>query len=291
MLTRLRATRLNAEGSTKHDAGDIAGAEASYRAAMALAPDWVAPAYNLGLLLKYQARWDASFECNAIAVRLDPANEGAQWNLGIAATALGRWAEARAAWTACGIEVPAGDGPPEFNWGMTPVRLNPETDGEVVWSQRLDPARARLLSIPLPESPFRWGDIVLTDGAEEGQRILDGRVYPVFNVLDRLVASPARTFIIELATGDADAISALQDIADEEGGAAEDWRRTTHRICRACSLGLPDGHVHEDDEDPSLHCGLAAPSDADAERIITRWMASHPMADVVRWYAAPAQGC
>ena len=40
------------------------------------------------------------------AAKLDPADEAAWWNTGIAATALGEWATARLAWQAFGIELP-----------------------------------------------------------------------------------------------------------------------------------------------------------------------------------------
>jgi hypothetical protein len=52
---------------------------------------------------------------------------------------------------------------------MTPpvtacVRLNPQSSGEVVCGERLDPARLLILSVPLPESRHRFYDIVLNDG-------------------------------------------------------------------------------------------------------------------------------
>src|SRR5262245_26459822 len=124
------AVELNERGMALREAGDLIGAEAAYRAAIAEAPDWPAPVYNLGLLCKYESRWQESFDYNRQAAELQPDDEASWWNLGIAATALSNWPEARRAWAACGIEVPSGDGPPEFDWGQTPVRLNPETDGE-----------------------------------------------------------------------------------------------------------------------------------------------------------------
>ena len=219
--------------------GDVTGAETAYRAAAEAAPGWSVPAYNLGLLCKYQSRWDESFAFNRLAASLDPDDEAANWNWGIAATALGRWDDARAAWSACGMHPPAGDGPPDFGWGKTPVRLNPDDLGEVVWSQRLDPARARLISIPLPASTYWWGDIVLTDGAQEGERISDGRRYPVFNTLARLVPSQFATFIVELATSDESVIELLENIAEEEGGAAENWGAQPRSSAARAAMDFP----------------------------------------------------
>src|SRR5215213_4307529 len=152
------AEQLNNEGQQLRDDGDVAGAEAAYRAAASAAPEWSAPVYNLGLLYKYEGRWHESLLFNQQAATLAPDDEASWWNLGIAATALGDWNEARRAWTACGIEVPLGDGAPEFDWGSTPVRLDPNGEAEVVWARRIDPARARIVSVPLPTSPFHWGD-------------------------------------------------------------------------------------------------------------------------------------
>lgn len=281
------AVAFNEKGQELRDAGDVAGAEAAYRAAIAAAPGWPAPIYNLGLLYKYERLWQESLEYNSRAAELQPDDQASWWNLGIAATALSNWAEARRAWAACGIEVPAGDGPPELNWGRTPVRLNPNTEGEVVWARRLDPARARIENVPLPLSGFHWGDIVLTDGAVEGERVVNGRTFPVFNVLQLWRASNFRTFIMELATTDAAAVAALERCAHEHGGAAEDWGTCTSILCRDCSYGRPHEHVDAASNPAHPHCGLAARDHAHADEIIAAWLASSPSADLTIWYEAP----
>ena len=280
------AEQLNEQGRKLSDEGDVAGAEAAYLAAIAAAPDWSAPHYNLALLYKYEGRWRESLAYNQRSAQLDPDDEGSWWNLGIAATALGDWAEARRAWTACGIDCPPGDGAPEFNWAASPVRLDPDGQGEVVWARRLDPARARIENVPLPTSPFRWGDVVLTDGAPDGQRIVEGRVYSVFNVLQRLAPSGFRTFVIEIATSQQDALDALEAYASGLGGAAEGWGTSTRILCAECSRGLP--HEHDDDGAPAHpHWGLAARDHDHAEEIVSKWLADTPSADLTVWYEAP----
>jgi hypothetical protein len=282
------AVDFNERGMALRDAGDAVGVEAAYRSAIAAAPDWPAPIYNLGLLCKYEGRWEESFAHNKRAAELQPDDEASWWNLGIAATALGDWEAARRAWAACGIEVPPGSGPPQFNWGRTPVRLNPDTDGEVVWAQRIDPARARIINVPLPTSGFRWSDVVLTDGAVEGERVVDGHAYPVFNVLQRLEVSPFRTFIIELATMSDNAVTALEECATERGAAAEDWGSCTSILCRDCSYGRPHQHTGSESNAAHPHCGLAARDHAHADEIISAWLATEPTADLTVWYEAPA---
>ena len=94
-------------------AGDSAAAEAAFLRAAELAPQWSVPWYELGLLCKYQCRWEESWRYNAQATRLDASDQSAWWNLGIAATALRDWGAARAAWGQCGIPLPPGDGAPD----------------------------------------------------------------------------------------------------------------------------------------------------------------------------------
>jgi hypothetical protein len=278
------AERLNEEGRACDDAGDVEGAERAYRSALALAPDWFAPAYNLGLIYKYQGRWAESLQLNLRAAELAPDHQGSWWNGGIAATALGQWAEARRCWAGCGIPDPGGEDPPDYRIGRCAFRLNPNGEGEVVWGRRIDPARARLLSIPLPKSNFRWSDIVLHDGAPEGYRIVNGVKCPVFNVLQRLMPSGMRTFIIELASVDGEALASLETIATEMGGAAEDWGTSTYVLCRECSLGVPHDHPDEDAAPAHPHCGLAAPGPEIARAIIDRWLETNTIADLVTWY-------
>jgi hypothetical protein len=282
------AAQLNDRGMRLLDDGDNTGAEAAYRAAMTAAPDWSAPAYNLGLLCKYEGRWEESLAFNRQATALAPDNQAGWWNLGIAATALADWPEARRAWTACGIEVPAGEGPPEFNWGRTPVRLDPDGEAEVVWTRRLDPARARIITVPLPSSTFHWGDLVLIDGAVEGERVVDGRTYPVFNALQLLSASGFRTFVIELATTDAEALAALEERAAERGAAAENWGTFTSILCHDCSHGRPHEHAPGSAVPAHPHCGLAARDHSHADEIIAAWLASTPGSDLTVWYEAPS---
>jgi tetratricopeptide (TPR) repeat protein len=280
------AERLVAEGLALEDEGDAVKAEEAYRAATAENPAWSVPHYNLGLLCKYQLRWQESLEFNRTAAALAPEDEAAWWNLGIAATALGNWSEARRAWKACGLEPPPGDGAPDFGFGPTPVRLDPNGDAEVIWTERIDPARARIVSIPLPWSAHNFGDIVLTDGAAEGDRMVGDQQYPVFNALALLSASPLKKYVIELATADPAVVEVLVNAADELNGAAEDWGRSTNILCAECSRGTPHEHPSGSNSPAHPHCGLAASDDRHAEAIIRAWLDREPKADLVRWYDA-----
>jgi hypothetical protein len=128
---------------------------------------------------------------------------------------------------------------------------------------------------------------VLIDGAAEGERVVGNRTYPVFNVLQRLVAAPYRTFVIELATSDLTVVSVLEECADQAGGAAEDWGTTTRILCHACSVGIVHQHVEGDAGPAHPHCGLASRDNDHAHTIISAWLAKAPRADMIVWFEAP----
>lgn len=249
----------------------------AFQRAAAAAPAWGAPWYNLGLMYKTQRCWAESAACNRRATDLDPRNEAAWWNLGIAATALGDWRLARAAWRGFGVEMPDGDGPLELDYGPVPVRLRPEDDGEVVWADRLDPARAVIRSVPFPGSGFREGDIVLHDGEPQGTRQYAGDEYDVFDVLEVLRPSSRQTYVAWITAYDAAAVDALDRTAASSGAAVEDWTRTVHQVCHRCG-GRP--HTHElwnaAGWNPERHVGISAESLECASAVLLEWVSAGP---------------
>ena len=279
---------LVANGLELEERGDYAAAEAAYKRAIEKSPQWTVPYFNLGLLCKWQRRWQESLAMNQQVVRYEPRDTGAWWNLGIAATALANWQEARRAWQACGLSSPPGEGPPEFNFGTTPIRLDPDGVGEVVWAERLDPARSRIVSVPLPTTDYNHGDVLLIDGAPDGHRVVNGKEIPVFNALARLSRSPLRKFVVELATVSADSVDALAHHAEVLGSAAEYWGQSTRILCAECSRGVPHWHDDENTAPAHPHCGLAATDSARVEEIIMAWLANVPGLDVIRWFEVPA---
>jgi hypothetical protein len=252
MLRRSRAEAVNARASRLEERGKREEAIRLYQEAVALAPRWAAPLYNLGLLFKNARQWEESLKYNQQATRIDPNHQPAWWNLGIAATALGRWDVARSAWRGFGVTVPDGDGPVDLPCGFGPIRLNPEGDAEVVWAERIDPARAVLASIPFPESGHRWGDVVLNDGAPVGYRQYHGEEFPVLNALELLERSAFATHVARVQMPNNRAyVENLVNTAADKGGCAEDWSTSTRILCKACSEGRPH----------ATHDTLAAPKD------------------------------
>ena len=219
----------------------------NYLRAAALDYDNPSCYYNIGLIYKYKNNWEESFKFNKIAYDIDPDDEACRWNYAIAATALRNWAAARKAWSDNGLKIEGDIGPIEMDFGVTPVRLNPEGDAEVVWAKRIDPVRATITSIPMHESGFHYLDIVLNDGAPVGTRVVDDNEYSVFNVLELFEPSKYLTFVSEVELKDQATSERLIEILEEENIVNEDWTDNFRILCKACSEGTP--HEHKEGEE------------------------------------------
>ncbi len=222
-----------------------------------LRPDSAAAWWHQGVVQKHVGQWRACLDACDRAIALAPDDSaGPRWNAGIAATALGDWPRARAAWRAYGIDVPPGEGPLTMKLGVVCVRVAPSERAEVVWCARFDPCRARVLSVPQPASGRRFGDIVLHDGERRGSRALDGRDVPVFDELMVLEPSSYRTWIVDVICADPAALAALVARFDDVDGTIEDWTDSLQVLCAACSLGTP--HAHDPDDEPGGEVGDGA---------------------------------
>lgn len=271
------AQQLHEDAYAAMERGDLHEAVRGFSALVALAPERPGYHYMLGLAHKYLREWPASLRHNLRAIELDDApNEGARWNAGIAATALGDWAEARRQWTACGIAVPEGDGPIDGDFGVAVVRLHPWSGGETLWMRRIDPVRARLLNVPLPESGHCFGDIVLHDGAATGTRRSGERDVPVFNALERLQPSDFQTFVAFVRCDDQAALDDLLDASAPGLGYLEDWTTGMVNYCMRCSYGTPHSHADASDPaewDPDHTIGIAAQSRRTVDTLLNAWTA------------------
>lgn len=254
---------------------DLESAMPLYERALTLDPDRAATHYNIGLVHKYRGAWAESLHHNRRASDLRADDEAANWNMGIAATALRDWAAAREAWRRVGLQIPDGDGPIEGDFGITPVRLNPDDNGEVVWGMRIDPVRVVLGNIPFAGSGFRAGDIVLHDGAPVGERQSNGRTYSVFNVLELFESSANSTYEAEVRARDAADLEALTAALDEAQVDHEVWTANVRMLCRQCSEGTPHEHASEDGKLPAwpeTHViGISTTSPEVAQKVLVRW--------------------
>lgn len=230
--------------------------------------------FDYGLAAKRAHDWKTSIDANLKALELgsEPGNP-AWWNLGIAATAVRDWDLARKAWRGYGVEIVDGTGPIECWYDLTPVRL---PHGEIVWGPRIDPARVIVRNIPLPGSEYRWGDIVLHDGAPTGEREVEGIRHAVFDVLERWSPSEIPTLTCTIrCVGDEDA-TALIDLLDSRGFSAEDWTKNVRNLCKQCSEGLPAPHSHPKlTDNAERDYGIASPIGL-AREILAHWQSEAP---------------
>lgn len=250
-----------------------------------------------GLHAKALGQWTVAAERTERAVALLDDEQRAQlggqnpaaWNLGIAATALGDWARARDAWREFGIPgVEEGEGPLEMDLGLVPIRVNPATPGlpfqtppnhgrtEVLWCRRLSPAHARVVSVPLPGSGHRHGDVLLHDGAPTGSRWLGEQELPVFDELERLHASDTPTWKVVVAAADAGTVDALIQAATAHGIGAESWTGLDVEGDAADELAATTASVPAD----AVVIGLAG-SEEDVVTFLREWAAAQEHAEVV----------
>lgn len=275
------AFRANERGIQLREGEEDDLALACYREAIRFRPDWSTPWYNIGLVHKYRCEWRESLEANLEAVRLDPSSEAAIWNAGIAATALGEWGHARSAWKQYGINIGEGEGPVDYPIGATPVRVAVDGEPEVVWTRRIDPARAVIESVPLAASGRRHGDLLLHDGAPNGYRKIGTREAAVFDELQVLKPSAYSTFeaYIEGAT-DTD-LDELRALCGADRVVLENWSETLHMLCKACSEGRPfidGGHNHDEPARPGepQRLAMAALEASQARRALDAWLGTKP---------------
>lgn len=217
------AHHVNELGRSLQDRGSYRLAGAFYAIATRLAPGWGAPWFNRGLMAKFAKHWPMSLRYTLRSTELDPEFSPGWWNLGIAATALGEWTIARRAWWRYGIEVPLGEGPIEMDLGLVPIRAAPEEAAEVLWCRRIDPARAVIRSVPLPQCGRGHGDVLLHDGEPKGYRMLGEREVPVFDELGLLERSPYRTFEATVIAPDLEAAAELESRGGDNGIVVENW--------------------------------------------------------------------
>jgi tetratricopeptide (TPR) repeat protein len=271
-MRRLFAGWFNDLGRRADDSGLSGLAARLYSLASRLDPKWSVPWYNLGLMSKYLGRWTESLSYNEQAAALAGDDEATWWNLGISATALRDWKTARRAWQEVGIELPESQG--ELAWTPVPacVRIDRQNSAEVVWGERIDPARIVVLNIPLPKSRHRFRDIVLHDGVANGNRMLDGVEIPVFDELELWQRSRFGTYQASIDVLSETEESMLKSMCNEQGIGIEDWS-TVRYICAECSRGNPGPHECKATNAPQKIYAFASESREGLQSVLEEWIA------------------
>jgi tetratricopeptide (TPR) repeat protein len=273
-LSREEAVALLERGEAAAEAHDWALAAACYEEFLADYPDsefspelW----FDAALYHKFLRNWDKAYELGkqAAARAGDGEGEPAYWNLGIAATMLRDWATARRAWAKFGIALAPGEGEIRDGFGMACVRLDPEGDAEVVWVLRICPTRGRVLSVPFTDR--RFGEIVVHDGAPNGERLVDGQAFPVFDELALWQASDTATWRAQVTAPEEADMRALSEAFTERDLAMEPVDSLKFH-CECCSEGSID--VERTAISGARDVLLAAPDEATARNVLDTWAAA-----------------
>jgi hypothetical protein len=229
--------------------------------------------FDAALAYKFARDWPRAYELGKRAAALSPRGEHdpAFWNLGIAATVLRDWATARDAWDGFGVGLPPGEGEIVEDLGPTCVRIQTAAGEEVVWANRLCPTRARVTNVPFHPSR-RFGEVVLHDGVPNGERVFDGRTFPVFDEIMLYAPSDTPTLSVLISSGEPSDTQALAaSFTDRDFGAEAASSRVN--LCKCCSEGTVE-------QVRSFGAGsqrmlLAAPQDA-AREVLDLWQAARP---------------
>jgi|JI10StandDraft_1071094.scaffolds.fasta_scaffold104527_3 tetratricopeptide (TPR) repeat protein len=168
-------------------------AEGAFAAAISLEPDNPNHRYNRGLFYKTRGRFEESVEDNRQALALGMQNDGAKWNVGIAATASAQGALALETFRGLGLKLelsPAGRAEGTFPTCMFRVAVRPvaERDSqqddpggeETVWLERIGAAHGIVRSVLTRDLGVDYGDVVVFDGAPIERHEVGGREVPVF---------------------------------------------------------------------------------------------------------------
>ena len=242
--------------------GDWAAAGPLLEQAAAEADDAEAAAlwFDAALAYKFLRDWPRAYELGLKAAALVErgAGEPAYWNLGIAATALREWETARDAWAAFGIELPPGDGDLRINFGMTPIRLEPDGAGEVVWAQRICPTRAIIRSIPMV-CDRGFGDVILHDGAPNGERTVGDRQYPVFDEIQVWQSADIPTWMVDISADAAGYERLVELFGTQEYGI--EASNNVKPVCSCCSKGSVEQHMEQAQTVDMLEFWVAAPEE------------------------------
>jgi len=140
-----------------------------------------------------------------------------------------------------------------------------------VYARRIDPVRARILNVPLPESGHRFGDILLHDGAPTGFRVdNDGSKVAVLNELERLTPSAFQTDVVFVSCVRRDDLQALLDLTAPGLAYAKDSTESVRYYCLRCSFGTPHRHdaPKAGDWQPDRNLGIAAQSRKSVEKLL-----------------------
>lgn len=253
-------------------AGDVYTAVKLYKKAIRLAPEMPDPYARLGAIYKKRAEWKPAvyYSEQALAVQAD--HPSAWRTLGVAATALKQWKAARRAWNRLGYDFREIDQALDLDLGGIAVCLNPVARPAIVWAKRLDPARAQLLSVPLPSSGRHFGDLVLIDNEAHGRQVIGNTRLPVYPELQLIRKSLFHTFPVLLPGATLEHTDVLSRLCREAGLGFDNWSRANHLFLPPDRADFPEYHHLPGPGDPASYTvALAARHSKTVVKMLKTW--------------------
>jgi len=257
-------------------AGDVYNAVKLHKRLTRLAPDWSEPYACLSRIYKNRQEWRPAYYYAKRAAEINPFNESAWQNLGIAATAIGNWTTARHAWNHLGYHFEPGDQAIQSDLGVVPVCLNPDTLPEIVWARRIDPARAVVLSVPQPRSKRRYGDVVLLDQEKRRVRVLGKKRLVIYDELELLASSRHATFCAFLLSDDPADLDLLERLCRDASVGFDNWSGANRLLLPRHAHGVQeifDRQVFEEEkaEHKGFWVALAAREESAVRGVLEAW--------------------
>lgn len=248
------------------DAGDVYNAVKLYKRVIQLAPDLVLPYVRLARIYKNRCEWKSALHYAKKAIALDAGDSQTWWDMGLAASALGKERLCRAVWQKFGVQ--------EAQGKVIAVQVQHSGIFELFWAQTLDPAKAVLASIPHPDSGLRYRDIVLIDREIVGYQMAGKRKTPVYPALCRLKQSFYQTFTCVLEASSDPSFRILEKLCADAGVGMEIWSDAVWAKSRMPGQRKPEYFGKEIFNQPGSTAGwaaLAARKEQEAQEVLRNW--------------------
>ena len=249
--------------------GDVYHAVKLYKRIIKLEPDWPAPYLALGRIYHQRREWKPAFHYFKKTVAFLPELREGWWCLGIAATALKKRRIARSVWSKFGLsQLP---GKPEG------LRLTYDNTFEILWMSAIDPAQARILSIPHPASGFRFRDEVLYERKPVGHHIVSNRRVPVYQELGIMKRSHYRTYSCLLHHASAKQIQQLERLCYDARLGFEIWSNAARSMVIDNPQAFPEYYgrsiLPAQEETPDDHAliAIAAMHQVEVLHVLDAW--------------------
>lgn len=212
---------------------------------------WADPYLRLGHIYKYRQEWKPALYYNKKAIALSVKEREAWWNVGIAATALNKRRLAQSIWTKFGLS------PKEYK-GPVSTRRQFNNGYEIMWAQRICPARAVIKNIPHPGSDRKYNDIVLLDQNIQGHHRAGYLRLPIYDELGVYKTSNYSTFSCLLHDATKEDVMNLHKLCLSAGLGFEVWANAARAYTPSTMTEQPEYYAFDLPSQAELLVAIAA---------------------------------